>query len=189
MATKIDIANMALRRIGETGIESFDEQSDNAKVLGDFYDNDRKAVLREYPWSFAVKTQELTATTNTPPDWSYEFALPADILYLISPAEAGRDFSDDLYEIRGTSLYTDVSELTVRYVYDITDTAKFDSLFVTAFSFLLASDIAMPRTGDPSIQANMASGYFNAITKARGMSGAENKLNRVADNQYVRARR
>jgi len=189
MATKVDIGNMALRRIGETRIESFTEQSDNANILNDIYDINRKAVLREYPWSFAVKTAELVATSEEPPDWNYEFALPADLLYLLSPAESGRDFTDNIYEIRGSNLYTDDSEITVRYVYDITDTSKFDSLFVTALSYLLASELAMPRTGDPNIQGNMAQGYTQAITKARGMNGSENKLNRVADNQYVNARR
>ena len=72
MATKTEIANMALALIGARPVENITEQSSSADIINQIYEMTRKSVLESHAWTFATTTQELVATSNTPPDWSYE---------------------------------------------------------------------------------------------------------------------
>ena len=185
-ATKMQIFNAALRYIGEGRVESADEDSDNANILRDIYDQKRRALLRELPWNFAVKSVELAQTTNTPVDYDYEYQLPADSLYYIGVQADRPDLIT--YEIRQDKLVTDESTFCLKYIYDITDTAQFDSLFVEALSFLLASAIAIPRTGDPAILNAMANGYQQAVVKARGMNMSESRTELRRPQSFIDVR-
>jgi hypothetical protein len=81
MATKTDICNLALIRIGVsktlTNVET--DQSKEAAACRAVFATERDYVLREFPWSWATKYALLGAGTATPnPDWNFSYAYPHD---------------------------------------------------------------------------------------------------------------
>lgn len=59
---KVDIANGALGRIGETQfIESFDDNRPAAELAGIHYDNIVREALSMYPWGFALRERKLAS--------------------------------------------------------------------------------------------------------------------------------
>ena len=187
MASKVKIWNLALRFIGETPINSTTEDDDNADILSDIYDLSRQAALRQFPWSYAWKPATLADDTSVDsPDYEYAYSLPSDSLYIVRLIEPGS--TDEPYQIRDRHMHTDASEVYVEYVRDEEDTTKFDSLFVQAFAYYLASQIAITRSGKSDMVALMTNGFDRSIAMARGMNANESRLSLNISTSLVNAR-
>jgi len=187
MASKVQIWNLALRFIGETPVNSPTEDDDNADILSDIYDLSRQAALRQFPWSFALDTAELANDSSVDsPDYSYAYLLPSDSLYIVRLIPPGA--TDETYQIRNRHMHTDATEVYVEYVRDEEDTTKFDSLFIQAFAYYLASQIAITRTGKADMVQLMTNGYNRVISMARGMNASESRLQHTQCNSLVTAR-
>ena len=59
MASKVELVNRALSKIGQRPIASIDEDSASAKAALLVYDSVRREVLSSYSWAFAVRTVKL----------------------------------------------------------------------------------------------------------------------------------
>jgi hypothetical protein len=189
MADKVSIYNMALRMIGESPVQSPTEDSENAASINDIYDITRLALLRQVPWNFAMKTGELAEiTSETPPDFEKVYQLPSDIVKLIEIVNSLTQEQTTYYEIRGSKLYCDLSSVCIKYVYDITDTAAFDSLFTIAMAYAIAVQICIARTGDVALQQNLANAYIATLSQARGESSGENRKEYAIGTKFVNAR-
>ena len=148
MISEVGIVNIALARLGESPIQSFEEGSVPANMAKVFYDPARRAVLRAYDWGFSLKTVRLARYTGEPVDFRFAFSLPADCLRAIRLRRKGvADFTDGCdirFVIRSGALYTDEAEAYLEYVSDVEDTALFDDKFIEVLGYKLASDLAMP---------------------------------------------
>jgi len=179
-ATKTQICNIALRQLGQYRIESFEtENSTEAEMCRDLFNFMRQETLRAHPWNFATQTAELSQTSNTPPDWDYEYELPADCLRVLNII--GVESADPIkFEIRAArSLVCDEDSVEIRYTQDIEDSSLFDSQFVTAFAYRLAAELAAPLTG--SLQKEQAlQNKFNAfLISAQGTDAQESRLSEL----------
>ena len=144
MATQVEICNAALVRLAGTTINSIDEASAEANACKVLWDSTRKSELRKHPWNFAIKRNELVRSPAEPIyKYQYKYSIPPECLRLIE------NYMDFDYKIEGSYIYTNESKVYVRYVYDVTDTSKWDPLFVdvmtAAMSYKLA--YAIPRSG------------------------------------------
>ena len=63
--TEIQIANMALTMLGADTITAFTDSTEPARALSAIYDYTRDDMLREYPWSWAIKRAELEVVNDT----------------------------------------------------------------------------------------------------------------------------
>jgi len=185
MVGKVEIANMALDFIGKAPIQSFTEESTSAELISRSYDKARRDLLQSYDWSFALKTEELAASTVTPDDWSYSFQLPADYLKLVSLVDLPKSTQ---YKRRDSQIYIDSSELTIEYVSDLQDSTKFSSMFDTALAYLIASRIAYPATKKRELMQDMLSGYITASAMARGSDGDERRQENNIGHSFLDAR-
>ena len=82
MASKTEIANRALSKLGQPRVSNIDTTDTKpARIIRDMYDSVRDALLQSYPWNFAVKRVTL-APDATAPAWGWTFAYtpPADFL-------------------------------------------------------------------------------------------------------------
>ena len=183
--SKVEICNLALARLGQNTIQSLSEASNAAYHCNTLYDPNRRSVLRRHPWGFAQKTQALSVDATTPDDYSYRFLLPADFIRLM--ALVGTTTAPD-YEKRGSYLLTNESEVTIRYVYDVEDTSEFDDEFVSAFAYLLASELAIPITGDAARQQTLYAKYIMALTDAEQTNKSEPRKTVNRWTTYIDAR-
>ena len=77
----------------------------------------------------------------------------------------------------------------IDYVYDITDVDVMNSIFVKALVNKMASDLAMPLTGNTSLFDQAYKLYQAAIQEAKSMSAKERKLDMPYVSGYLKARR
>lgn len=203
MASKIDIINMALRRLGEQPISAITEESEAAGVMTDIYDILLDNELRQWSWPFATTTVSLAQVSGeTPPDWGYVFQLPSNYLQvvrLIDP-NTGTTITEWIFlnndwgvknldwKIREDKLYINTSSVTLEYVYRQTDTEKFDAAFTLAFSRRLAMEANPAITEKEELTQTLRNEYYAFMSQARGNAGIESRKQLDISRSYVRAR-
>jgi len=187
MASKVDICNMALMRIGvSTIIADINEGSQESNVCAQFFDATLDYILRDYPWNFAEVRVTLAQAAGDPPtNWAFKYAYPSDCLAAIAitipglrtPTASARVPFKVAYEPGvGRVIYTDMGTAELVYRARVTDTTMWDPMFVSAFAYLLASEICLPLSVNPAIsqQARQAYALVSSSAAARNMSeGAE----------------
>ena len=176
-ATRVEIANMALLRIGQRTIASFEESSVEATLAKRWYDRTRKTVLASAPWRFAVKNAELAVLSDAESGkYLYAYALPSDLiraLYLCD--QTGAELPVE-YEVVGNQIWTDDDTGQLRYVWDQTDPNRFDVLFIDVLAYKLAAELATGITGRTDLAASMLQAYVALLPSAKSASaGAARK--------------
>jgi hypothetical protein len=210
MTGKVEIINIALARLGESPIQSFEEGSVPANSARLVYDSARRSTLRDYNWNFAVATAELARYADTQAgDFPFAFALPADCLRVIrlppSPQGLRRtsrlatppgqvrsrtcgDFGRNLpFTLRGGKLLAHEPKVVLEYLRDVTDENEFDAKFIEALTYKLASELAMPVKGSAELMASYSNAYQTLINRAATESAWEEREPR-SGNPYLEAR-
>lgn len=174
MASKVSICNLALRRIGQRKIQSLAELSPEGVACNDLYDDIRRIVLAFHPWRFAVKNATLAPLSGTilGQKYSYAYTIPADCIRVIC-VEPLSTVPPIEFEVVGTELRTNDPTGEVRYIWDIEDPTAFDDLFINAFAYHLASDLAPLITGKMDLQAGMLNAFSVTLRAATGVSAAQ----------------
>lgn len=191
MASVAQICNMALSHIGADARVSSISPPDGSVEAGHcatFYDQARTEMLEPGAWPLSLKREALAAVINASTAWAYAYAKPSDCLRplrMLSPSggvsvfrqEAPLPASDNdsaLFEVEGTTLYSNEPDAVLLYVRDVTDTTKFTPSFVAALGYLLASYLAGPiikggegmKVGDAMRQRAMSLATMSATASA-----------------------
>lgn len=98
MASVVDICNLALGHLGDNAtVSSIDppEGSAQAEHCARFYPIARDTLLEMHAWNFSVRRAALAQLTSEWPEWKYAYALPSNIINLISilPQDAADDYA------------------------------------------------------------------------------------------------
>ena len=142
--TKLDVVNVALGRLGEQVLNDYDEQNATGRTVRRFWDQARQEVLRVHDWNFAIKRAKLPELATAPLfNWENAYQLPNDFLRLVSFNGIELSELPTRFEIEGDQLLTDQDTAQIRYVYDVEDIARWDSLSTKALAIKLAADMAM----------------------------------------------
>ena len=198
MANTVEICNLALAIIGSARITSISDDVESARVLNDVFDIVRDSELRANNWNFAMKRASIAALTTVPvAEFSYEYQLPSDCLRVVEVGEdtpavsltSYRSSREREWAISGRKIETDLSSpLSIRYVSRVTDTGKFDAMFVTALACRLASVIAN-RITDLSDRRSLAmQEYRQAIFEAMRADAIESPPEALMDNSWIISR-
>lgn len=181
MTGMVEIINIALGRLGESPIQSIEEGSVAANMAKIMYDPARRAALRDYNWNFAMRTERLAMLAVEAVDFRHAFSLPPDCLRAVR-------LSGNLpFVIRGSVLYADADDCILEYVADVSDPTLFDSDFVEALSFKLASDLAMPVKGAENLMSSFRNAYESLLVDAAALGGRETRVD-LPENPYLDAR-
>lgn len=169
-----DICNRALQKLGANRISSLSDGSRSARACTIAYDPRRRALLRDYVWSFAIKRATI-AEDNPAPDWGkgHSYTLPSDYLRLIDDYPERQSNTND-FEIEGLQIFTNtVSPLYIRYIADIQDTTLFDALFMEALAANLAAELAEELTQSNSKKQYCAQDFSASIAEAKRIGAIE----------------
>lgn len=185
MATgTVEIVNGALLKIGAGTIMSLDDNVKEAKIAKVRWDLCRQAVLRMHPWNCAIKRVVLAATTDAVPfEYTYKFNLPGDCLRVLELF----DSSDD-YKVEGRSIYTDDGVVNLKYIYDVTDAAQFDSLFSEALATYLAWDLCQNITQDNGLRDQLWKDFLGMVRMAKFADATEDPALMVQADDFLEAR-
>lgn len=208
-ASPVVIANMALGNIGARDtIESFDEQSIEARTAKFWYPKSRQSVLEAYDWSFARVRVALSLDEEDPPDdWYFRYGLPADCLkarritnnmqspgwadwptaWTVDPDSTPFSIELNADKTRRT-LLTNMEAAVLMYTCDMIDTSLFTSMFVDALTYKLASDMAMRITGKASVREQNYKQYVFAVRDAAANDANEDQQKKPRDAEWIRGR-
>lgn len=190
MASKVEICNRALQKLGAKRIVSLDDDSVTARACNVAFEPVKLAELRDHSWNFAVKRVSLAANATAPefgPQNS--FPLPSDFVRLLPPdAQLSLDELDWLIE--GRNIFTnDSAPLQIRYVSDVTDPNIMDSLFREALSSRLALELCEQLTQSNTKKADIKAEYKENIGEARRTNAIEKPAVMPPDDSWITVRR
>jgi len=138
------ICNLALLHVGAGRITSLgDDASEEGIVCNILYQPTVDEVLASAPWSCAIARRSLAQRSEdiVGEDYSYSYQLPSDP-YCLTPLEMIGAESEE-FKVEGRILYTNQSEVDLRFIKRITDPSQFDPLLVKAIAYRLAADLAV----------------------------------------------
>lgn len=206
MASKVGICNLALSHIGQRSISAINESSAEAAACRQFYDRDRRAVLRAHPWNFALRVVTLAASVEDPEyGYTYRYKLPTDCLRPVELTNLAEMSADPVlqltdanrarklaeasaaFKLMGKDLLTNVEGAKLAYVKDETDPNQFDELFLEALSFRIAADLAGVLPESPDWQKNMIEMYERSLASARAVDAAETRQSEAQTMVSVRS--
>ena len=177
MASKVQIANIALRRCSAGRIDEIDqEESEEAELINDLWDVLLDEVMQAGTWTFATKTVELAQeTTAASIEFDYSYALPSDLLQLLTGLDVVDEEEYGEYEVNEDSIVTNLEEFSIKYIKRVTDTSKFSAKFIDAFAYRLAADIVYSLTGKKERRDDMMKSYEKSLRKAFQLDKSQNR--------------
>lgn len=176
VSTTVEIANLALQKLGESPIVTIDDDEKRAREMKAALTITRQSLLREYGFHFAIKTVTLAATTPPLDRYGAAYELPSDFIRAISLNADKRGRMADAFDLENGTLVTDADAAILRYVADITDPLKYDSLFIEAYVCKLAMKTCKVITGsDERVIAIMREFQTLALPCAAGVDAQEGR--------------
>lgn len=189
MASKTAIGVRALQFLGQGPVTSIDSSQPAAKALRRVYDDSRRAILEEHPWSFAKARAALPASA-TAPIWGYArgFPVPVDFIRFIGTRdEPAYDIEADPSGTRW--IVTDaVAPLNIIYIYDVTDTGRYPPSFVDAFAARLAFDVCEDITQSNTKGETNWQRYQAFLLKAKTVNGLQRQAVGFKTFSFVQSR-
>lgn len=185
MASKTDIANRALSKLGEPWIANIDTTNTKAaNTIRRMYDIVRDAVQTSYPWNFTV-TRAQIAKDASAPAWGYDnrYTIPSDFLALLEVK------NNPEYRLeRGYILTDEGSPIYIKYIARVTDSGAFDPLFVEAFAARLAYEACEEITESNTKKEILAQELRAVIAEAYASDAIQDPPLKLADDTWLLAR-
>jgi len=185
MAADIDVINSALSKLGEQNLVNTTDVSPAGRLATRTYADIRDALLREFPWNFALKRAAIAANAATP-TWGYAYAynLPTGCLRVVEVENAG----GEEWRNEGRMIVTDIgAPLNLLYIGSV-EVGEMDSTFREALAARLAMEWAEPLTQTTSVVDQMAGLYRNKLNVARSADSQTEKVRAVDANAFTDAR-
>ncbi len=172
-----EIANLALRKIGQARITDINQGSNEAELILDSWTNARETILRLHAWNFALKQAQLTVSATTPLfHWRFAYPLPSDYMRLVSNNGIYAGTKLPCWEVAGGAILSNESKAEIVYVRNEANEALWDSQFCEAFSFQIAAMIAPSLLKDAgSSAALMMQNKLNSLLLAMSDNKSETK--------------
>lgn len=186
MASKIQICNMALSRLGASTITSLTDGTPEARLCNTLFNDLADRVMIQGSWSTTIKRAELASTGNTPEfDFSYEYQLPVDPLCLkvLHVNEVNPGSVD--FRIEGDKLLCDESTIKIKYIGQLTDTSEYGPLLTECIEILLASYLALPLTGDKTLAQALKKEYADMLSHHLAIDGQQGSKDMVVSDTLI----
>lgn len=180
--SEIKLASNALILLGHQPISSFTEATAGAQVASNLFEDSYRSYLSIHRWRFASKQCDLSRLSAKPNNtYQYQHQLPIDMVYLIRTVPA----SD--FEVYGDKLYSNQPAVTVEYVQNI-DASSVPSYWAKSFESYLASQFAIPITGDIEKASYFAQLAERQLVRAKHIDSSQRPNDAFEDSPYVDVR-
>ena len=186
--SEVDICNMALGELGEGHITNLEtDTSAKAVQCRIYYEPTVVEVLASHDWNCAIWYQALALVAEADDDYllddydtyAYQFQLPTDPLCL--RVWSIPKYPKAPYEVVSGYLLTNISAVTIKYIWHVTDTTKYSPLLVKAIAYRLAAELAPHITNNPQDQARMFVLYDLQLNRAVDIDGQERENPQVEE--------
>jgi len=188
VASNVGVANAALRKVGQSPITAFFENSKAARLANERFAELRDELLSRHPWNFALRRTSLAAST-TAPEWGFTNAFPLPSDYIRVFKVNGEDEDSGRWKVEDGSIVTDLSgPLEILYVYRVDDANRMTAGFREALACVCASDWAEDLTGDNSVVEDTFAKATRAVAQARSNDGQEGIPDQIESDDWINAR-
>lgn len=181
LIARVQLVSNALILLGDSPISSLTENTTGATLGANLFENTYLAMLQNHRWRFASKSQRLNRLAAKPnTGYTYAFQLPSDMLYIIK-GDSRR------YEVYGTEIHCDSESFQLDYIHRVQEDLL-PAYFAKALEYNLASQFAVPLTGDIDKGKYYMTVYNDAIRKAKFADSTQYPEVAVQDAPYVTIR-
>ena len=193
MVSTIDVVNVALRRVGSSRIIAFTEDSAEAVIANDLFDEILDDLLRQHAWNFATRRAKLAQLVVTPTfEFDHAYTVPADWIRTVSihPNSEGAGtmfYREEIVDDKRV-IVTSADEVFMRYIARITDPNLWSADFRNAMSMILARDFAIPLGSSNTMHANYDKLSRSAIARARSSDAMGSSPERIPRGSWTTRR-
>jgi len=189
MAVSIDVCNLALGEIRGDFITSIDDNTPEARACARFYPMCLKSLMEMHDWGFAsaIVTLAPLATNDRSGEWTYAYAVPADLgkarrvlypttvvtSYCYSPFHHRDDWPQIDFIVEKGTLYTSLDAALLEYTRNDLDDADMPAMFKKALSLDLASYLATYIRDDSRLKGELIQAA--EVAEARAMADDINR--------------
>jgi len=165
---------MALLKIGEKSIQSFNDDTATATLARTVFDSVTDALLSSHPWRFATKKYDLNKTT------SGDFLIPTDVLRLIS-------CSYPQYEINGNKIIAPGDKISVQTTVRV-GVEYYPAYFVSVAATKLAMEFCIPLTDNQNAFNTLAALFESELRASKFIDSTMSNAQDIADFSLISAR-
>lgn len=184
----IDICSRALILIGAEPITSFEDDTSEALIAGNMYEDIARTNLTSTRWRFATNQSVLNRLTDAPTGrFNSAYQLPD---HLFVHAITVNDFAIE-YNIYGDKAFCDASESDT-LIADFTFRANevgWPSYFSVCVEYAMAVVFATALIRDASLSSLMQSQYVQLLAKARSTDSQQQTTRKVTTSRFITNRR
>jgi hypothetical protein len=191
----VQIANLALQKLGASRLASLTDNSRNARSINSCYAFLRDRELEAHFWVFATTRAQLAASPVAPPFGpSAAYPLPADCLKVILPGSSGGGWYGGLdWHIENVAgvlsiLTSATAPLNIKYIRRVTDPTQFPNEFVEALACKIAAHCCEEITQSNDKKQDAQAQYKQAISEARLSNAIQKPPQRSPEDSWVTAR-
>ena len=191
MASNVDIVNNALSILGASTISSLTEDTKNARISNQRFENVRNRVFRAHPWNCLIKRVQLAASSTNPViEFAKSYPLPSDFLRVLKIHNGTTDSvaSDMPYKIEGKNVITDEATVYLVYVSKDTDPNNYDTYLYEVLAYQLAADMAYSISNNATLAKNLLADADEKLRESRFVDAVENSTDTVEANEFTDAR-
>lgn len=192
MADKITLTRQALLHLGSDSLlESFSEESKEAKVANIFFEDAKRASLRDYNWNFATSEKPLALYGTASGEYLYQYKYPnncvkarkivSPIPDLDIPFKVGSDGGVQVIK-------TNQEQAVLEYTEDVEISQVIDASFLEAFTLKLALMLVMPLSANASLLDRLEQRYQRALFKAETNDANEGQAEEQPVPDWIKSR-
>ncbi len=142
MASQTGICNQALVQVGQESVTAIDSSTRQGRVCLAVWSMALDAMLEAHAWGFATKRVDLQQLSETPAfGFTHAYAVPSDNIRVLELSP------DTEYALEAGKILSDEEELSLKYVYRVTQTGLFPPWFALAMSDAVAARICFAFEG------------------------------------------
>lgn len=179
MTAETDIGNLALGRIKQSTIASFDEDSTEAMECSRLYPISRDYVLADFPWRVNTFLQTLAPLTNDREcEWRFKYQRPTCLRqrYILNKYGRHNPRNPVRFEQNAAGIYCNVENARALIQTQITDTTLYSPALVSHIAWRLAYELVGPLEADMGLMQWAQKKYDNEKAEARDTEAAEEYL-------------
>lgn len=194
MVTDISICNKSLSILGFPPIESLTDENDvSAIVCNAAYELVKAELLEIREWTFAV-VRGIMEPSPSPPLFGFKnrFVVPENVSRVVEVSD-NEDFNPATrgkfkWVKEANAILSDADIIYTRWLRIDIDENLFSPAFTNAFSYRLASEIAMPLSEDMSKVETLSGIYELKIREASAQDGGQGVQENITSNKIIGAR-
>lgn len=171
MASRVDVANRALNRIGQGEISNLEtDGSIEAQTCRLHFDAATRYVLVRHEWFSALKLLSLAEVSeDNPTSFQYVYAKPNDLVRPLSLYDVTSDYE---YRMIGSRIYTNESPTKLLYVHVPSDFGQLSEHVSHLIVLRLAQLITPKLAQSVALEQTLMQEYLMVESAAKDLDGA-----------------